>query len=254
MHGGTNLSASVSKSLEIIYAQPHLRLRRYDLGWERFCVDWALPGRCMEAQICQQVCPNRSKSFTHQSTKGFGPFQNNKHDWKMGKNCRKISIQKVFICLRFNFVLRPDWPGFPEKNFRIRISGSEFQGLLLHLCWYADLSSWLDKTWRVMTCQVISIERGKRAGWQLKLSSQLDKLTSLSSGTCHRKRNLSHTKINWRRQPAIFFLRIASASEKAFARFFGHFVACLSNPLHRYEIPTEILLKMKLLRPKPATP
>jgi len=27
-----------------------------------------------------------------------------------------------------------------------------------------------------------------------------------------------------------------------------------TDPLHRYEIPTEILLKMKLFRPKPATP
>jgi len=29
------------------------------------------------------------------------------------------------------------------------------------------------------------LKRGKRAGWQVNLSSQLDKLTSLSSGTCH---------------------------------------------------------------------
>ena len=42
---------------------------------------------------------------------------------------------------------------------------------VLHLWWYDDLSSWLHKsTW------------------------QLDKLTGLSIGTCHRKWNLSHTK------------------------------------------------------------
>ena len=41
----------------------------------------------------------------------------------------------------------------------------------------------------------------------------------------------------------------------------GHFflwvvrkIILLAHPLHRYEIPTEILLKMKLFRPKPATP
>ena len=110
---------------------------------------------------------------------------------------------------------------------------THFSGLfrVLHLCWYDDLSSWLDKlTWQVdLTRYILSsdLKRGKRAGWQVNLSRQLDKLTSLSSGTCHRKCNLLPTKTICRRQPAKK-LRIASVSEKVFARFFGHFFACSS--------------------------
>jgi len=71
---------------------------------------------------------------------------------------------------------------------------------VLHLCWYDDLSSWLDKSaWQVITCQVI----WRRARGQVdKSTCQLVKLTSFWSGTCHRKWNLSPTKKNCRRQPA----------------------------------------------------
>jgi len=63
---------------------------------------------------------------------------------------------------------------------------------------------------------------------QADLASQkLVKLNSLSSGTCHRKWNLSPSKYFCQRQPAIF-LTIVSASEKVFARFFSHFFACSS--------------------------
>ena len=54
-------------------------------------------------------------------------------------------------------------------------------------------------TWQVnLTSYNLSSElkSGKRARWQVNLSSQLVKLTSLSSGTCHRKWDLSSTKKN----------------------------------------------------------
>jgi hypothetical protein len=52
-----------------------------------------------------------------------------------------------------------------------------------------------------MICQVnltsynlsSDLKRGKRAGWQVNLSNQIDKLTGLSSGTCHRRWKLSST-------------------------------------------------------------
>ena len=61
--------------------------------------------------------------------------------------------------------------------------------------------------------------------WFVKLldkSSQLDKLTSLSSETCHCKWNLSPDEKKW--------LKIASASEKVFARFSGHVFCVLVCP------------------------
>jgi len=70
------------------------------------------------------------------------------------------------------------------------------------------------------------MKRGKRAGCRVNLSSQLDKLTSLSGGTCHRKWNLSHVKKMT--DACQKKLRIASASEKVFARLFGHFLVCSS--------------------------
>jgi len=86
-------------------------------------------------------------------------------------------------------------------------------------------------TWQVnLTSHNLSsdLNRGTRARWQVNLSSQLVKLIGLSSGTCHCKWVLSPTKnICWR-QPANFCLRIAIASEKVFARFFGLFFACCS--------------------------
>jgi len=64
------------------------------------------------------------------------------------------------------------------------------QGPTLVLIW------WLFKlTWQVnLTNDNLSsdLRRGKRTGWQINLSSQLVKLTSLSSGTCHRNRDLWH--------------------------------------------------------------
>jgi len=60
---------------------------------------------------------------------------------------------------------------------------------------------------------------------RVNFSSRLDKLTSLSSGTCHRKWNLSRMIKNLMK-PAKKNPRIASASQNVFARFFGHFFAC----------------------------
>jgi len=84
-------------------------------------------------------------------------------------------------------------------------------------------------TWQVnLTSNNLSSElkSGKRARWQVHLSSQLVMLTNLSNGTCHCKWDLSTTKRTCRRQPAKTNLRIASASEKVFARLFILFFAC----------------------------
>jgi hypothetical protein len=71
------------------------------------------------------------------------------------------------------------------------------------------------------------LNSGKGAGWQVNLSSYV-KLTSLSSWTYHRKLDLSPAKKICGCQPAKKIMRIASASEKVFARFFGPFLACSS--------------------------
>ena len=94
---------------------------------------------------------------------------------------------------------------------------------LVLIRWFVKL------TWQVnLTSYNLSrdLKRGKRVGCQVNLSSQLVKLSSLSSGTCHRKWNLSPTK-KWL-TPAKNKLIIASASEKVFARFSGQFLVCSS--------------------------
>jgi len=98
---------------------------------------------------------------------------------------------------------------------------------VLHLCWYDDCSSWLDKsTWQVITCQVIwrgARGRGDKSTCQVNLSSWLVCQVELvtASGICHLWRKVAASAGN-------FFLRIASASEKVFVRFFGPFFACSS--------------------------
>jgi len=83
------------------------------------------------------------------------------------------------------------------------------------LAWYDDCSSRLDKsTWQFVTCQVI-IWRGARGQGDKSTSwlvCQVELVTA--SGICQLRKKL--------------FLRIASASEKAFARCFGPFFACSS--------------------------
>ena len=74
-------------------------------------------------------------------------------------------------------------------------------------------------TWQVnLTSHNFScdLKRGKRASWQVKLSSQLVKL---SSGTCHQSGFVTYEK----NMP-----KIAIASEKVFARFSGPFL-CPKN-------------------------
>ena len=78
---------------------------------------------------------------------------------------------------------------YRNATFPVSVSGIVRIIRVLHLCWYDDLSSWLDK---------------------------LVSLTSLLSGTCHP------------RKKCIFFKTIASTSEKEFARFSGRFFACSS--------------------------
>jgi len=83
-----------------------------------------------------------------------------------------------------------------------------FQGPTLVLIW-----CFVKLTWQFnLTIYNSSsdLKMGKRAGWQINLSSQLDKLTKLSSGTSYRKRNLSPTKI-WRRNlsPTKIWRRLA---------------------------------------------
>jgi len=65
------------------------------------------------------------------------------------------------------------------------------------------------------------LNRGKRASWQVV------KLTSLSSGSCRRKCDC-HLRKKFAGVSRHFFLRIAIASKKVFARFFGPFFACCS--------------------------
>ena len=98
------------------------------------------------------------------------------------------------------------------------------------LAWYEDCVRWLDKsTWQVITCQVIWFNR---AMWQVNLSSQLVKLTSLSSGTCHRKWDLAPTENVCRRWPAISFRESLSRRRRCLRDvlvLFLHVVVCLKN-------------------------
>jgi len=67
---------------------------------------------------------------------------------------------------------------------------------LFKLIWQVNLTSYNLSS---------ELKRGKRARWQVKMSSQLVKLTSLSSGTCQRKWALVPTKKISRRQTANLF-------------------------------------------------
>ena len=105
---------------------------------------------------------------------------------------------------------------------------------VLHLCSYDDCSISLDKsTRRIMTCRVI----WRGAGSLVNLLSQLVKLTSLSSGTCHRvNKTKQHTPqvgfVTYEKDllasAGNFFFGEAFASEKVFARFVGPFFVCCS--------------------------
>jgi len=109
---------------------------------------------------------------------------------------------------------------------------------VLHLCWYDDLSSWLyksqqvnlssqlDKTCQVITCQVI--RRGARgqndkSTCQVNMTSWLVCRVELVTAirTCHLQKKLPASAGQKK-------LRIASASEQVFARFSSHFLACSS--------------------------
>jgi len=90
-------------------------------------------------------------------------------------------------------------------------------------------------TWQVnLTSNNLSSDsnRGKWAMWQVNLSSQLVKLTSLSSGTCHRKWDLAPTENVCRRWPAISFRESLSRRRRCLRDvlvLFLHVVVCLKN-------------------------
>jgi len=87
------------------------------------------------------------------------------------------------------------------------------------LAWYEDCASWLDKsTWQVITCQVIWRGiRGPDASQLVKSICQVELVTA--SGIYYLRKKF----VGVSRQ---LFFRIAIASEKVFARFFGPFFAC----------------------------
>jgi len=94
---------------------------------------------------------------------------------------------------------------------------------VLHLCWYDDYSSWLDKsTWQMITCQVIwrgARKQGDKSTCQVDLFVKWNLSPQVGFATYERKLPASAGN---------FLLRIASASEKVFARFFGPFFGCSS--------------------------
>jgi len=118
-----------------------------------------------------------------------------------------------FFCTRDTLLQKTDQIPGKSGSFTCVIWG------LCKLAWQLSLTSYNLSN---------DLKRGKRE------RCQLVKLTSLSSGRCHRKWDLSPTKKICRRQPAIFFWESLSRQRRCLREFsvlFLRVVVCLKNVL-----------------------